>query len=179
MSNKILLLIDLQEQFYSSKKESLLKVVKNEINKAKSNNYPIICLRYYGCGDFHKSLLDEIGDYMKKYEISKSEDDGSKEVVELCEKISFTSGEIIVCGVNTDACVKQTVLGLKIKTDSSYDIHIVENGCWAGCADWHNKEIHNLKKDFKIVYSSIRKHNHIPFNPRDRRFRLCRYNKKY
>jgi nicotinamidase-related amidase len=55
--------------------------------------------------------------------VLKHEDDGSDELMEYISKDTH----VYVCGMNTDACVSQTVLGLKKK---GYEVTVVGDACW-------------------------------------------------
>ncbi|MEK7089211.1 MAG: isochorismatase family protein [Patescibacteria group bacterium] len=56
--------------------------------------------------------------------IFKGEDDGSAGLAEIISKDTH----IYVCGMNTDACIQQTVRGLKAR--GYYTVTVVGDACW-------------------------------------------------
>lgn len=162
--DKILILIDLQTYFEASSYERLLKTVEHEIDKAINENIPIIVINY----DMHDNLQSRIKNKLKKcdpkllYKLIKDQDDGSSKIVPVLNELNFNSGNIYVTGVNTGACVFETVCSLQKYSNNNYNVIIIENGCWAGSPDCHFESVGNMIKyhRIKVVYTARSK----PYN---------------
>jgi nicotinamidase-related amidase len=160
ISNKILLLIDLQTNFKSASDPILIKIVNIEIEKAKRENIPIITVEYIGEGNIVDSIKINLIGYSKLHSVSKTGDDGSQEVHDLLRKIGFNFGQIYVCGVNTDACVRDTINSL-YNLNANYRINIISNGCNAFNKESHEKKINQFVNDNKFtILHTIREKPH-------------------
>ena len=104
-----LVIIDMQPYFPACKK--VVKSVCDYINKAKKYGQPIILVEYYECSDSHKKILEAIGSYGMVYLVSKNQNNGSCEVADALKRNKLPNN-LRVVGVNTSACVKDTVYGL-------------------------------------------------------------------
>jgi nicotinamidase-related amidase len=171
--NKVLLVIDLQTGFCTANDPTLIKIVNIEIEKAKKENIPIICLNYTGIGDVIQPIKCNLDGYKKLHIITKNRNDGGKEVLTLFNEIKFDSGEVTAIGVNTDACVRETVETLA--KNSNYKINLVSNGCnsWTWRRHWN--QISEFTDDKKIrVYYTIHKkpHRYVMINRIRRSMRI-------
>jgi len=125
-----LIIIDIQPEF----KSAITKVVKTtcqeEIQKAMNKRASVLFVEYYKCGRTLRSLTQMTQNYDKKYFIVKDDDDGSCEINTVIKHNRFPCKQIRVCGVNTDACVEQTVLSLA-STNPNSKIEVVATGCFS------------------------------------------------
>lgn len=156
MSNKVLLLIDLQIGFKTASDPILIKIVNIEIEKAKNENIPIITLNYHKDGFMIKSIKNNLNGYSKLYLAIKCRDDGGREVRKILENIQIESPEIYICGVNTDCCVSGTIFSLY---KYGYKINIISNGCSTFTDDRHSTAIDNFIdwNVFKILHTIHKK----------------------
>lgn len=129
--SKMLVIVDMQTQFRTAYKESTIKNVMHLTRLAMSQNWPIVVLEYVGYGSTHKCILDLLKPYKNVYFHRKSVDDGSRAVRMRMRKSKLNVSDIIVCGVNISACVRETVGGLCMSHDSapSLSIRVVRSAC--------------------------------------------------
>ncbi len=133
-----LVIVDMQPRFHTSQKRATLYAVEREIQRAKELNNPIVVLEYDDYGLTDTRLTDAIGSYRLCRTCVKTDDDGSKEVLEACDNEGYTTERFRVCGVNTHACVQSTVSGLAKKVRDCI-VEVVKAACndspendWAG-----------------------------------------------
>ena len=121
-----LLVIDMQPHFVASQRKWLIRNVSAEIRAAMKAEHRIVFLEYtqipgrpgvMAKNATDKRLIEVLGDYDNALVIHKQHDDGSVEVAKLLESLNgYDLGaireKIRVVGVNTGACVAQTVNGM-------------------------------------------------------------------
>jgi len=130
MTSYTLVVIDMQSYFDSAHNRKTLKSVKKLISEAMEDWQPIILVEYSGCGSTMPSIYRLTQNYSELYIIRKSRDDGSSEISRLIRGMKLPSNNIKVCGVNTDCCVYESVMGLKRKMRAA-NFEIVETACWS------------------------------------------------
>ncbi len=162
---KILLLIDLQLEFDAAHDQDLVKIINIEIAKAKKENIPIVNLIYVDNGDVVKPIRKNLDGYSNLVTIQKRKNDGGRLVHELFENMVENSpiGEIYVCGVNTEICVKETLLSL-YDYNENYKIFLISNGCSSENENDHFEQIEDFLSDKKIniIYTEkIYPHNYV------------------
>ncbi|CAB4196762.1 Isochorismatase-like [uncultured Caudovirales phage] len=124
-----LIVIDVQSSFTAAKQKRVLTNCEKEIDKAIKNNCSIVFVEYFDCGKTSKRLTNLTINYRKTYIVTKYDDDGSPEILSLF-KSNRLPKNIKVCGVNTDACVLDTVCGLSnLKRFKSSKIEVISNAC--------------------------------------------------
>lgn len=105
----------MQPYFKNSCHNELQKAIIDQITIAKNNNLPIIFVEYDDCGPIHTELLRHTNSYKNVHNVIKSQDDGSNNLENYWSEKAGTKifyRNLVVCGVNTDACVYLTVEGL-------------------------------------------------------------------
>ena len=105
-----LVVIDMQYEFSSTAELALAGVCK-AIVAAKKNLNHIIVIEYKGSGDTLPEVKRAIGAYKRVSYRTKKLDDGSKEILDVVRRKKLPR-KFRVCGVNLDACVWDSVLGL-------------------------------------------------------------------
>lgn len=131
-----LVLIDMQPCYAASSFKRVRRAISKEVQLAKSKSRPIILVEFDAGQEYaptHEWLMEMIQDYHRFRLVTKSQDDGGKEVIECIRSNRFRM-PVKVCGVNWDACVFETVLTL-----SKYGrVQVVKNGCgsWKKRYDW-------------------------------------------
>jgi nicotinamidase-related amidase len=143
-----LCLIDLQDEFSDSITSDLLNNIEKEVNTAIRLNRDILVVLYRGCGPLIKEVSRLIRAYPHKHTIWKREDDGGAEVT---SALALNPQHVRVCGVNTDACVGDTVNTMSSRFGDYHHlrrkrIQVVRNACWT-CSGQkgHNKELKNMR----------------------------------
>lgn len=124
-----LVIIDMQAEFPAACNKSVISKIEKEIDKAISNNSPIVFLEYVGYKRTISKLFNRVDGYENSYFIRKYEDDGSKPLINLIKGFKLPK-TLKVCGVNTDACVYKTVIGLT-KNSSTLKIEVISKACWS------------------------------------------------
>jgi nicotinamidase-related amidase len=121
-----LVVVDFQYEFKASRKRKTIEACKNAIIKAINDEAVIVFLEYIGCGRTMKSLFNLVDTYESVHFIRKVGCDGSLEI-KVIENMLATE-HFRVCGVNTDACVEETVLGLNSEYPEAV-IEVLEQAC--------------------------------------------------
>jgi nicotinamidase-related amidase len=140
-----LIVVDMQHMFPASSK--CLDACKDIVRAFVKTNNDIVFVEYVGCGQTISSLkrLTRNAHY-----VYKDKCDGSKEINE-CVTKNALSTNFVVCGVNTGACVLQTVSGL---TYYSNKLYVFEPGC-ADRFDHKVNEIIERVKGTKKITNAI------------------------
>jgi len=139
----ILLVVDMQPRFSSSRPSWLIRNVSREIHSAMKKSWGIVFLEYTRrCGRggvflterTHGKLLLLVEGYEHAMTVHKESDDGSREVLHAIDGWygddgrEHSGGGIRVVGVNTGCCVADTVNGLT-KIMPYTEIVVVGNAC--------------------------------------------------
>lgn len=122
------MVIDMQTGFNASSCESVKDSVQNLIIQAKDDNAFIIIAHYMRCGKTHNNLLNLVKTYTHRSLVYANKNDKSGAIMTKIIKKRIRAPVIKVCGVNTDACVKATVIGLTKILPDLY-IEIITNAC--------------------------------------------------
>jgi len=132
-----LIVVDMQNMFPASSK--CLDACKDLVCAFVKTNNDVVFVEYVGCGQTISSLkrLTRNAHY-----VYKDKCDGSKEINE-CVTKNMLSTNFIVCGVNTGACVLQTIIGL---TYYSQKLYVFEPGC----------ATHNIKYEVDDIIKSVK-----------------------
>ena len=134
----VLVVIDMQEDFTASSNKRAIKEIKRQIGLAKKREGPIVFMEYKGYGKTITELMDfALTEYDEVYQFEKYDDDGSKEIVEGLSEYGVSHKKLRICGVNTDCCVLDTVIGLS-KLHPKIHIEVIKKGCAteSGRAGW-------------------------------------------
>lgn len=139
-SDAVLLVLDMQTGFPAACDAITIWFVKQEILRAIQLDMPIVILEYDvdDLGATHKEIMDLVADYPRAIVIGRAprrrgqaeheRDNGADEVVEACLGHGFLTEGFRVCGVNSDACVVRTVVGLSSLAPSCR-ITVVQDAC--------------------------------------------------
>lgn len=115
----ILVVIDMQPGYPAALAAVTQWFVKQEIQKQMEQNLPVILVEFdaHEMGETLQSLRELLAGYKRLKVVSKSQNDGSTEVIAACRILTGydTPFRLRVCGVNSDACVLETVQGLSEK----------------------------------------------------------------
>lgn len=101
-----LLIIDMQTKFHTAL--GVVDEVTALVKKAKEDFANIVVVEYIGSGDTLPQIADELVEYPLQIKIRKNMDDGGRVVFENLKERNWLGMDIIVCGVNSDCCVKHT-----------------------------------------------------------------------
>ena len=115
MADATLCVVDMQIYFSASQEEWLIQNILREIRGAKRRGFGIVFLEYNGCGPTDKRLLGEVmPDYDRWTRRLKSDGDGAPQVVDAVDLHGFSKKHFIITGVETEACVCDTINGLAL-----------------------------------------------------------------
>lgn len=106
MSN--LIVVDMQEKFYSANVHWMRKNSLEIINRAKIDDANIIFLEFFGHGPTIKELKDAVKEHEKVWTLYKDCDDGGEHVISLIDHLELKSDRFDFIGVNLCACVLET-----------------------------------------------------------------------
>lgn len=146
-----LVVIDVQPEFDAALNPNLRMACQKKLRVAKRKRADILFVEYEGAGNTYADLVEVVKDYSRAFWVEKYYDDGSQEVINAINHHSLRYKTLKVCGVNTDACVRDTVRGLSQKLSAS-KIKILANACYS---DWnHQRGLEQMKSlpNVKIVY---------------------------
>lgn len=107
-----LIVIDMQEDFFVTPDLEVTKNVQREVRDAVEAGADIIYVEYSYCGPTLPVITAMSDGYNKNFYVTKSDDNGSKEIYERVKEYKLYDNYFKVTGVNTDCCVRSTVLGL-------------------------------------------------------------------
>jgi len=140
-----LVVVDMQPMFSTSQKLRTKAAVNRLLKKAIKDNAPIIFLEYTRYGRTDPALLATVEGYESVHFRTKHTDDGSEEVHEVINAHNLPK-KIRICGVNTNYCVRATIMGLLDKfpmTGIAESIEVHEKACNSSWA--HDLAIEDFK----------------------------------
>lgn len=132
-TKEALVVIDMQPAFSATKK--VLRPVVNEVKRAIRQETPILLVELHNgidnFGTTHENIAKLVEDYPHAKFVSKPRNDGSSQIARALDETWGLGGEVSlqVCGVNTRACVRETVEGLRME---GYDITVLAEACADG-----------------------------------------------
>ncbi len=165
--NEALVVIDMQPTFLSyfapRRARRIVAAVAKEIKIARAKSQAIISLTMDGKGQIH----DEIRNSLKGYPFltaSKANNGGGTEVYIACEADGICPDAFFICGINTEACVYETVKGLMNIYDRS-TVTIIERACDSGNT-WrdnpHAYGLNLLKEINQLRFTKLRSNGGYP-----------------
>lgn len=124
----VLTIIDMQARFPSSQNTDTIAAVLRLIAKAIERNWPVILVEFYAHGPTDERITDALTGYAGLVREFKYNEDGSEEIWEACVEHELPGSRFVICGVNTHACVKDTVFGMaRLMPDTA--IEIIQDAC--------------------------------------------------
>lgn len=126
----VLVVVDMQPGFKAANDCLVRWFVKQEIKRAIAGGRPIIVCEFdpHEMGHTDPELIALLKGYTPVVVLTKSDDDGSKEIEEACHKHGFSLGRFRVVGVNSDGCVLASVAGLVDRLPDC-QVTVVEDAC--------------------------------------------------
>ncbi len=138
----VLVINDMQPGFPASADPLTIYAIEEQIRLAMAKNLPIIVVEFdaHEIGNTIPQIMRHLTNYKRAVVVSKSDDDGSAEIFEAVIDNGFWPENFIICGVNSDACVMETVRGLIARVPSCI-ITLIQDACNSDngkdCAVWH------------------------------------------
>jgi len=109
----------MQDYFDAANQLWLIDNIVARIKEYRKRNQPILLVQYvdeagYPLSHYLKEIVDAVEGYDKAYYVDKTDDDGGSKIDCFLEdmKLKPHIKVLEVCGVNTDACVLETILSL-------------------------------------------------------------------
>jgi nicotinamidase-related amidase len=132
MMKNVLVIIDMQPFFYASRGKKVLDENIKQIEDAISKDHNIIVLEYCDFGKTHIRIKKALRGYKQVEYITKYNCSGSKPLVKYFKTQKIWPKEVKFMGVNTGACVKETVLNFHHhikRNNKKTKIKVIRNGC--------------------------------------------------
>jgi len=148
-----LIVVDLQKEFTAANNISTINACQNLLIQAMEDNATIIFLEFIGCGRTMETIYDLVDNYYNIYVLKKPSCDGSSYIKKLTASFEIPTMHFKVCGVNTDACVLDTVLGLSHSYPDAV-VEVIESACNSDLD--HNKAISIMEKKSNVVVTNRR-----------------------
>lgn len=136
-----LVIVDMQPSFASS--ALVLPDVMDEVKLALQNDWAIVILEFYNQGPTYPCILELVKQSRRHAVETKFKNGGEREIKIACRKLDLPTARFRVCGVNTHACVNDTVIGIA-KTYAQSVIFVVQNACA------HTLRQNNWRKFFRF-----------------------------
>lgn len=142
-----LVIIDMQSSFVAARHPGVQNECKSLIKRAMKDNAPIIFVELISHGRTMECLFELADHYEHVYVARKQNESGADEVDMIITSNDLPWESLVVCGVNTDMCVSETVLTLAI--DFNYKISLAHKACNAESSDEHENGIEYLSKHIR------------------------------
>lgn len=136
----VLVVMDMQPGFPAAQDAITQWFVKQEILRAREEGRPIIIVEYdpHEMGHTFESIASLIEGYDLADKIAKSNDDGSAEILKCCNDMGFPIASFRMCGVNSDACLLESIQGLVDKLPQCR-ISVPQDAC--NCLTGKNNDV--------------------------------------
>ena len=122
-----LVVVDMCPAFVAA--AGVFDAVSEQIDLAMAKGWAIVFVQSRGKGQTYPQLLQRTNGYGRVYRNAlKQDNDGSSEVVFAALERNFSIQRFRVCGVNTWACVYDTVFGLLEIVDFAF-VELVAHAC--------------------------------------------------
>lgn len=130
IQGSVLVVIDMQPGYVASQDAITQWFVKQEITRAREANQPILIVEYHAheMGETYPSIMALVEGYDRAVVVPKGGDDGSAEILQTCAKRGFSLNSFRMCGVNSDACVLESVQGL-VDKQPDCSITVIQDAC--------------------------------------------------
>ena len=145
----ILTIIDMQPRFYAATNKETINAVKNLIINAKKDGAYVIFAQYMKQGKSNHELIKLVNTYYDKSFVVARKNDKSDAIITKIYNNGIRSNDMKICGVNTDACVYSSVIGLSNKLPN-WNIHLIKNAC------------NSVTHDKKYINNRIKKMAELP-----------------
>jgi nicotinamidase-related amidase len=142
-----LVVIDMQPTFPAA--QVAFRGVHSAVRSFSARGRPVLFVEYAGEGATFPALVKAA----QRWEATlKQQDDGSKEIIEVIQGQGWPT-TLYLCGVNTQGCVSETVLGLH-SARRSWPIKLIASAC----ADEDGVEPSWIKKEYRLRSLRIVQH---------------------
>jgi nicotinamidase-related amidase len=138
-----LVIIDVQESFLAAHLPRLQEGVRRAVHRAREQGIHVIAVRFAYCGEIIGPILDlleEVG----YTEVTKDRQSAFSALDPLLD----AGDRLLVCGVNTDCCVADTVDDL---AEAGYSVHMLGEAC-ASASHLEDPNSIGCKKTFDELF---------------------------
>jgi hypothetical protein len=108
MEAPIFCIVDVQPRFDAA--IYVVDEIVRCVNLFRHMDSPIVVVEYSTAGETYEPIMSALDGYSKLYRVTKNQDNGSYEVAKAL--VDVPSNRIIMAGVNTCYCVRDTAYGL-------------------------------------------------------------------
>lgn len=135
MKKYTLVVVDMQPDFVASNDPRTQSAVSLEIERARRNGMAVVFMEIpylspldeTGYEPTHKFLKDLVRGYDKTTVLEKA-DNGAVRLLDGCKHFDFCTKRFRICGVNTELCVRDLVLGL-LRASPKSRIKVICRAC--------------------------------------------------
>lgn len=149
-----LVVVDMQEEFTAARDTNTIIECEELILEAISDHATIVFLEFTGCGRTMDSLYELVDNHYNVFFLRKSGCDGSNHIMRNNKAFELQEIHFKVCGVNTDACVQDTVLGLSSKYPEAV-IEVISSACNSEVSHLSGLATMALRSNVVITESSL------------------------
>lgn len=154
----VLIVNDMQPGFEAAKDSLTIYAVRKQVKAAMALNLRIVLVEYdaHEMGHTLPEIMQLVEGYKHLLVASKSicrslsKDDGSLAILKAIYASGIMTEDFILCGVNSDACIKDTVNGL-VQWLPQCRILLPQDACNSvngkDCSVWHN--------EFKLIANVV------------------------
>lgn len=159
-ANTALVVIDMQPYFLergSKANSTVVAGVISAIQEARSGDQTIIIVEYkpHLLGQTHQDIIQAVSGYNKVITLAKYHNDGSSVIKEELVRQRVTLSELKICGLNTSACLMETINGLQNQMSRDVNFSVLAYACSDSSESDHKKALTRLKKSGLKVETSI------------------------
>ena len=147
-----LVVIDMQTGFRAADNPELVVNVLEEIRLAKVRGDVIFVLEYDGYGPTRDDVWEAVRWYGLAHVLRKTMNNGADDIEIYANARRIAIDAWKVCGINTDACVYDTVIGLALITDDP--ISVLLHACYSLFRGADECEV--LIEDINCRYENVR-----------------------
>lgn len=127
---RTLVIIDMQSGFHTANAHRTISNVIKQVKRAKKFKENILVVEYLPHVNYEATrpeIMRSIGSY-PHIKVYKYRDDGSQPILEACKYHSYPTDIFRVCGVNTNACILDTLKGL-FRRNKTSKLEVVPAAC--------------------------------------------------
>lgn len=124
--NRTLVIIDMQPRFVTANIPRVVLACRREVEKAIDKNNAVVLVEYANSGETLPEIAVLLKGYHRYTKLTKWSDDGGFEICRRIREKEFPDKNILICGVNINACVGATVRTLRRRLPDS-KLSIVAN----------------------------------------------------
>lgn len=149
----VLIIIDMQDQFATSRNRQTIITIQKMVVEAKRDGAFIVTAHYMRYGKTRPEIRNMLTNYANHDYCYADQDDKSGAIHTKLVRHNVRTNIIKICGVNTGACVKATVMGLNSLYPDSHFL-VFNRACNCYCNQYTTCDGHNLGRLNNVSFVS-------------------------